>query len=76
MKEQYKENIEKIKDSNLREVVLDALDDAKNVIADARNGEWTTETRKCAIATIDSVLYNKIKVTEDSKSTVEPEEWL
>ena len=76
MKEQFNNNIEKIKGSNLRESVLEVLEEAINVIADARNGDWTTDSRKQAIDAIQIVLYNKIKVAEDKKTSVKPEEWI
>lgn len=54
---QYNELIEQVASSKLIEV----LDMVKNDIADARNGDWSTEARKLAIATIDEKLYNKVK---------------
>lgn len=54
---QHNELIEQIASNSLLEV----LDIVKNEIADARNGEWTTEARKLAIASIDEKLYNKVK---------------
>lgn len=41
--------------------LLALLDAAKDRIADARNGDWTTEARKVAIEAIDAVLYDEIK---------------
>lgn len=54
---QYNELIESVASSKL----IELLDMVKNEIADARNGEWTTEARKLAIASIDEKLYNKVK---------------
>jgi hypothetical protein len=59
-KEQYNELIEQVTASQ-GENLLILLDEVKNHIADARNGEYSTEARKCAIASIDEKLYNIIK---------------
>lgn len=59
-KQTYRENLEILADSQ-GERLLAVLDEVKNYIADARNGEYSTETRKCAIASIDEKLYNIIR---------------
>ena len=57
--------------------VLEALDDAKDLIADARNGEYSTEARKGAIEAIDLVLYNKIKSFKETKEAKSnPDNWI
>lgn len=59
-KEQYNELIEQVTASQ-GENLLILLDEVKNNIADARNGDYSTEARKCAIASIDEKLYNVVK---------------
>jgi hypothetical protein len=59
-KEQYNELIEQVTASQGENLLL-LLDEVKNHIADARNGDFSTEARKCAIASIDEKLYNIIK---------------
>ena len=77
MKEQYNNNIERVKESNMNSAILELLEDVKDRIADARIGLWSTEARKLAIDSIDTLLYNKIKVTADNNKTpVKPEEWI
>ena len=57
---QYNELIEVVASSQGTNL-LELLDMVKNHIADARNGDYSTETRKCAIDCIDEKLYNKVK---------------
>lgn len=59
-KEEYNEIIEELYISR-GELFLEVLDHVKDQIADARNGDYSTESRRCAIDMIDSELYNKIK---------------
>ena len=73
--QQYNELIKEISNSGYKETILTLLDEVKNYIADARNGDYTTETRKASIEAIDRVLYNKIKSVSNGKQD-EPEEWL
>jgi hypothetical protein len=57
--------------------LLEVLDDVKNSIADARNGDATTESRKLAIEMIDKMLYNKIKnLLKPEEDTKQTEQWL
>ena len=56
----YRELIEKLAHSQ-GETLIAVLDEVKNHIADARNGDYSTEARKCAIDSIDEKLYNVIK---------------
>lgn len=58
--QQYNDNVERIS-ANCGESLLEILDEVKNYIADARNGDYSVETRKCAIACIDEKLYNVVK---------------
>lgn len=60
MQPQYNELIEQVSASQGNNL-LELLDMVKNHIADARNGDYSTEARKCAIASIDEKLYNSIK---------------
>lgn len=52
--------IESITASKGNDLLL-LLDDVKNQIADARLGDYSTESRKLAIEVLDKVLYNKVK---------------
>jgi KaiC/GvpD/RAD55 family RecA-like ATPase len=40
--------------------IASLVEDAKDFVADARNGEWSTESRKCAIAAIDAAITEAV----------------
>lgn len=57
--------------------LLDVLDQMKNAIADARNGNASTESRKFALDMIDNLLYNKVKtLLSPEKEPKKPDTWL
>lgn len=60
MQTTYREKLEILADSQ-GERLLEVLDEVKNYIADARNGDYSVEARKCAIASIDEKLYNILR---------------
>lgn len=70
--QQYKDLIEQISHSQ-GENLLIMLDEVKNHIADARNGEYSTEARKCAIASIDEKLYNLVKSVLNKTTKEKPD---
>jgi hypothetical protein len=72
--QQYNDNVERIT-ANCGESILEILDELKNYIADARNGDYSVETRKCAIACIDEKLYNIIKKFIHSKQKPKVDEF-
>lgn len=43
------------------EDLIKLLEATKDYIADARNGEWNTESRKAAIKAVDEVIVNPLK---------------
>lgn len=48
------EQLKRVAASSYAGEFLGFLEDAKSYVADARNGEWTTEARKAAIEAIDA----------------------
>ena len=66
-KELHKDLLEQVTASQ-GDNLIQLLDIVKNEIADARNGDYSVEARKCAIASIDKHLYNIIKQGLQSKS--------
>jgi hypothetical protein len=75
MKQQFNELIERV--SPKAHDLLELLDLVMNEIADARNGDYSTESRKQAIEAIQNSLYNKIKATiksDDKKK--DDDSWL
>lgn len=69
MKQQFNELIEQV--SPKANAILELLDLVMDEIADARNGDYSTESRKQAIDAIQNLLYNKIKASiksDDKKS--------
>ena len=59
-KQQYNELIELLT-SKAGHTLLVVLEEIKNKIADAREGDYSVEVRKYAIAIIDEKLYNIVK---------------
>lgn len=59
-KQQFNEQIEILTHSQ-GERLLEILDEVKNQIADARNGDYSVDARKCAIALVDEKLYNIVR---------------
>ena len=75
LKEQYKELLEQV--ASKSEPLLELLDEVKNQIADARNGDYSTEARKVACTLIDDVLYNKIKnLSNPQKEKKDKDTWI
>ena len=74
MNQLHKEQIERL--SKNKEFILEVLDVVKNHIADARNGDYSVEARRCAIEAIDNTLYNKIKSFKETNKSTEPDTWL
>lgn len=69
-KQQFNEQVEILARSQ-GERLLEVLDEVKNQIADARNGDYSVEARKCAIALIDEKLYNIIRQLLNKKDSKE-----
>ena len=70
---QLNDLIAQLKPSSER--IIEVLDAVKDYIADARNGDYSTEARKSAIEAIDKVFYNKIK-GDSKKDKPEEENWI
>lgn len=76
MSKQSNEAVEKLATKGLDDIIV-ALDAVKDEIADARNGDYSTEARKQAIEAIDSVMYNKLKAFKEKKeSKNNPDNWI
>lgn len=73
-KQLLNEKIESLKPQGDR--ILSVLDDVKDYIADARNGEWDVDARKAACEAIDEVIYNKLKLKIQEVPDVKPDTWL
>ncbi|MCZ2338042.1 MAG: hypothetical protein LC127_07550 [Chitinophagales bacterium] len=69
-KQQFNEQVEILARSQ-GERLLEVLDEVKNQIADARNGDYSVESRKCAIALIDEKLYNIVRQLLNKKDSKE-----
>lgn len=70
--QQYSDLIEQVAHSQGNNFIA-ILDEVKNHIADARNGDYSTEARKCAIASIDEKLYNLVKAVLNKTTKEKPE---
>ena len=73
-KQQFNEQVEILARSQ-GERLLEVLDEVKNQIADARNGDYSVESRKCAIALIDEKLYNIIRQLLNKKKDSKEEKY-
>lgn len=65
-KELHKDLLEQVTASQ-GDNLIKLLDVVKNEIADARNGDYSVEARKCAIESLDKHLYNVVKQGLQSK---------
>lgn len=52
---------EAIAKSDFKNLLFKLLEQVKNEVADIRNGEYSYETRKAVIDTIDNLIVNKIR---------------
>lgn len=70
------EAIKKLAGSGYSDLLLGAVEELQNKIADVRVGDYSAESRKVAIDILQTELYNKIKGLKKSKSSNNPDSWM
>jgi hypothetical protein len=66
-----KDLLQGIINSSNRQNLVEYLKQVQSYIADIRNGEYSTETRKMSVDVIEKLLINKLKSPQDIESNTD-----